>query len=435
MIRTKLKEQFDKNEAEGKNIRLSQWIDDNSLKIKVTGKSSDDKKATLLAMEEKASNGKLVTLPTPSNSYTARHDALKITVSNREKSQGTRIAFSNNLGSMLKRNASIPSDATKEEIEKLLDKAVTKAKLRTAWNEVMGYKINGKTIRSHAQIMHPDLLDVYFKNVDTSNKIINSQIEMDLVDTFIDIHNMELKAENKLAGLLSSFPMWTDCLSQVSGVGPVIGATLIAKIDIFKTNSPGSLIRFFGLTVEDDGKGTSKRREHNVPMEFINSKGELAYKWGTGYDPQKQSFAISKIGDSFKKRGSANPYGIAYRQKKKQYALAERFGIKDAKSKGGLLRDKEGRHVPNKGHIDKAAIRWMCKIFLIDLWLFWAAFEGVPIKASYYARYINPLHNGRNEWDLMVSRLGNPLDLRYQVYGERDPIPECYTKTVVKHAA
>ena len=424
MNKSELKSAYLKLKESGKIVTFDKYIQSEGVsKLNVSGRSGDSNETTIIKMAEK--RDQLVKLPEFRPVKDPKLEQLKFFVNIREDMQKRRIAYGNRIIALMRHKLEIPPDATQAEIEKLTIKAIDV--FGKAYRSIMNILIDGKKIVKYKQEDQPMILNRYFEDDAKPEDFISELAEFNIIGAFLDVYKMERFAESKLEGAMSDMPMWTGCLEHVTGIGPVIGAIFIARIDIHRTTSPGSLHRLFGITVEKDNRATSARREHNVPTEYIMKNGDLGYKWGTGYNKQLQSFITNKVMGSFMRVQKPNPWREELRRKKQQYTLMEKHAVADKKTEDGIKRDRNGKHIPNKGHIDKMAKRWCSKIFLNDLWLFWAAFEGVEIKLPYWDAKIEKIrHSSKNNWDLMIERLGNPLTLRKQIYGQEDGIPKCY---------
>ncbi len=146
--------------------------------------------------------------------------------------------------------------------------------------------------------------------------------------------------------------IWNKFLKDIKGIGPALGASLIVTIDVHKTKHVSSLWKYAGLTPE------SKR-----------VKGQKI-----DWNPFLKTTCF-KIGQAFvKTRGY---YRDVYDEAKEGY-----------KKKHPERIEENGKVKYNKGHIDMMARRYVVKIFLKDLWLFWRELEGLEITEPYVISHL-----------------------------------------------
>jgi len=408
-------------------------------KLRLTPRGKESPTETSKAMFAKMDQ--LIELPDPKREINPMLQILKFQAKTRIGLIKQKVVMINRLMSMARRCAKIPSDATTEEIEIIGEEigkklvmeynSVVKVKSIIEMKEVTYRQLNGEVKR--------EFIRDYYKNPDNGT-LIDNEFMFDAVESYVDFIQTIANIEARMEPILIHFPIWTHCLSHIKGVGPVTGAMFLAHMDINRADTPGSFLRRLGITVEEDGKGTSRRKEHNVPSVYIDSTGHEAIKWSLGYDGEWRAWFLSQMMGNLIKQGQNNLWRKPYIQKKFYYQSLPKHA-KTKKVKGfdePQIVMKDGKHVPNDGHINKMAIRYMAKIFICDVWLYWAALEGKQIKLPYYEqqkingmtaeeRKLHRTHQGRTGWELMLERLGNPLDVRAELYGKHDSIPTCYT--------
>jgi len=158
---------------------------------------------------------------------------------------------------------------------------------------------------------------------------------------------LEKEMEKAVSGLLKKFDIWNNFLKDVKGIGVKMGAILTSEIDIEKCSTVSSLWKYAGLDVEDG----------HAPKPV---KGQKLH-----YNKYFRSKLLGVLGPSFLKCNS--PYRKFYDNYKNR-----------------LESKKWGK---SKGHRHNASIRYMIKMFLIDLYNVWRELKGLSIRKPYNDEY------------------------------------------------
>jgi len=196
------------------------------------------------------------------------------------------------------------------------------------------------------------------------DNIISDFTVLCLASQYISIEEQEKKHFARLKYPLSEHKIWTEYLEKLKGVGPAIAGIIISEIDITKSKYPSSLWRYAGLDVAKDGKGRSRKKEHLVDIEYIDKDGEIKTKVGITFNPFLKTKLLGVLGGSFLKAGD-NKYSQIYRDYK--HRLEHHKIYKDV----------------TKGHRHNMAIRYMIKMFLVNLHMKWRELENLPVSVPY----------------------------------------------------
>lgn len=256
---------------------------------------------------------------------------------------------------------------------------------------------------------------------------------------------IELKRINEL---LDTIPIWNDYLSKIKGVGPTMGAVILAYLDPYKAPRPSSFHAYCGMDVVSkwvlhehcvtpdfayaltppenakiltfdaasgamipdpawrhnlpphgtvtlhrdaanpnlltivrtvDGQsehityrretsgGRSRRAEHLIDRDYIDKDGNPATRKSLTFTPFLKTKLLGVLGPSFLR--SKSPYRAHYD------AYKDRCAVNPAWAEA------------RKAHIHNAAIRYMVKQFLNDLWVYWRTSEGLPVCIPYQEAY------------------------------------------------
>jgi len=142
--------------------------------------------------------------------------------------------------------------------------------------------------------------------------------------------------------LLEDFLLYKK-LIKIKSVGEKVIAVLLAEVDIHKADTVSSLWKFCGLGVTNGKADRPEKNKKRCYNSFVKSKL---------LDGLGKKFLIDK-----------NEYSKYY------------YEYKERKEKEGWGNNKMHRH--------RAAIRYMIKMFLIDVYKIWREIEGLPIREKY----------------------------------------------------
>lgn len=194
-------------------------------------------------------------------------------------------------------------------------------------------------------------------------KYISNYALLVLVQAYIETERAENTAMKATADYVADVPIWKHFLEGVRGCGPTMAAVMLSRFDIHKAERPSQFWAFAGLDVAPDGRGRSRRKEHLVDREYVDRDGEVSVRKGITFDPWLKTklyvlaTCVIKAGDG--------PYRKIYDDYKHR------------------LKHRPDWAERSDGHRHNAAMRYMIKMFLLDLWRNWREVEGLPIVPSY----------------------------------------------------
>lgn len=198
------------------------------------------------------------------------------------------------------------------------------------------------------------------------NSLITHRAEYSLVNGYIRTLRTEVLQFKDIEKQLQEFPIYNEFLKDVRGIGPALSAVIIAYFDIEKSVYPTTMLAYCGIDVGPDGRGRGKYKEHLVKREYTDKNGELKIKDSITYEPFLKSKMLGVLATSFLR--SASPYRNAYDNYK------HRIESRPV---------PEGAEPLSKAHVHNMALRYMVKIFIIDLYKKWRTLEGLPVAPSY----------------------------------------------------
>lgn len=188
---------------------------------------------------------------------------------------------------------------------------------------------------------------------------------------------MEEGLEKEIADEIRHHLLWKGFLENVKGVGPSITGVILTEFDINRPR-PSNFVSFAGLAPGKDRKEKGKKCPYN---QFLRSK------------------LCGVLGPSFLKCKSVPYSGYYYNMKMRleqsDREIEERLRVEDRKKKE--YKGQTSRIVMWKDaypdHRHKAAIRYMIKMFLIDLHIAWREIEGLEVSKPYAEEYLDKKHH------------------------------------------
>jgi len=219
----------------------------------------------------------------------------------------------------------------------------------------------------------------------TGNPIISNYVEACLIQNYFEVFDQEETAFNRLGCNLVDFPIYTEYLKTIKGIGPAMAGVLISELDVSKATYASSFHKYCGLDVAGDGRGRSKYAEHLIDVEYIDKKGKPDTKKSITFNPFIKTKLTGVLGPSFLRAKS--PYSELY------YDYKNRLNNHPEHAKKSDL------------HKHRMAIRYMVKIFLQNLWCEWRKIEGLSVSAPYATSKLNLSDHGLEE--SLISKYGS----------------------------
>jgi hypothetical protein len=204
-------------------------------------------------------------------------------------------------------------------------------------------------------------------------EVISDYAELVLVKTYEDLLQQEEANLKPIKKIIHQHPLWKQFLEGVCGCGELMAMCILSKIDISKSKYPSSLWKYCGVDVAADGAGRSRKKDHLVMREYVNKAGEPDIKEGITFNPFVKTKLLGVLGPAFLKAKSPKYAPIYYEYK---HRLESHPKYKDEKP----------------GHRHNMAIRYMVKMFLIDLHIAWRTIEGLPVSKPYHEAKLGMVH-------------------------------------------
>ena len=211
--------------------------------------------------------------------------------------------------------------------------------------------------------------------------LITSFVELCLVHRFLELHKFEQAQFKLLEEILTEHPVYMGYLSKIKGIGPAMAGILLAEIDLSKARYVSSLWAYAGYDVGPDGRGRSRRKEHQRVVQYIDRNGVPQSRNGITYNPTLKT-KLYVLATCLLRSGNET-YKEVYANYKHRLANHEKYGehndgksrLNEATGKDEFLTSKARRHA--------MAIRQVIKVFLADFYINGKRILGQPIEAPY----------------------------------------------------
>lgn len=204
----------------------------------------------------------------------------------------------------------------------------------------------------------------------------------ELVDRYQDLVDKEAIMLKAIKRELKGLPVYEQFLKGVKGCGPTMAAVIIAEYDIAKANTISALWQYTGL---NPGMVRGKKKVDGETVETDSlirgdrfTKGYLA-----PYNSDLRSKMIGVLGGAFLKAKSE--YAKYYYDYKNRLQNSERRIEGQDKDELWSETSDLRRH--------KAAMRYMVKMFLKDLYVAWRTIEGLEVRPPYAEEYLGKKHH------------------------------------------
>jgi len=196
-----------------------------------------------------------------------------------------------------------------------------------------------------------------------------------------EMGEIEIKGTRRLATLLNGIPIWDEFLKPIRGIGPKMGALLVAETNIENCHTPSKLWAWWGVHVvkghaaqkSEDCKFSPFRKAKVVKVLaelLIMHKSPGYYELYTSYKKRKEEQIVSCC-MACKGTGKAS-------KKDEETGQSTKVHCWNCDGSGGPAPwgvSPEHRH--------RAALRYMVKRLLLEMWRKWRELDGLDVPPSY----------------------------------------------------
>lgn len=195
-------------------------------------------------------------------------------------------------------------------------------------------------------------------------------------DTSHNINALERMALREVSDLLEFFPISKWILDQ-RGIGPTMAGVIVSSFDIHRAGTVSAMWAVSGLSVRDGKAPRPRKGEKLTYNAWLRTKmvGVMAGNFLKLKSPWREFY------DNYKTR--------------KQNQLVEvcmACGGKDS----AKCKNCAGGPAPwgcSDGHRHNAALRYMVKMFLLELHKEWRTLEGLEVRPPYAEQYLGRKHH------------------------------------------
>lgn len=263
--------------------------------------------------------------------------------------------------------------------------------MRKRMDNRIGRKANGDAQNIEERTMRPEDVAMFQGIADEARK-------------------MEAQVEKDLNKVLKRFPVYTEFLAKVNGVGPIAAGWIVGEYDIHKATTVSKLWQFTGL---NSGMVQGKKRVENEDGTFsLVSTGEMVRgdKLTPGhvapFNKRLRTAMVGVLADGFIKSGLRwreippeefveDTVYCKMKDGKPMAAVISTPQVREYMAEKERVLHKEGWKEESPGHRDRHAKRKMIKGFLRELYNAWRALEGLHVRETYQEEYLGHKHASR----------------------------------------
>jgi hypothetical protein len=230
----------------------------------------------------------------------------------------------------------------------------------------------------------------------TGDELISTHAELTLIHQYVSLERQESQLFRLIQPVLEIFPIYNEYLAKQHGVGVQMAAIIMTYLDPHKARHPSSFWRYSGLDVGPDGAGRSRREAHLIDHSYKDKNGEMKIRRGLTYNPLLKTKLVGVLATSFMR--SASPWRDSYNGYKHRLQTDPnrvKVTIEEWKRRNKAKEDVSRLWAPSRIH--HASLRYMVKMFLLDLWREWRKMEGLPVERGSYEEEKHRRQHGRDD--------------------------------------
>jgi len=205
----------------------------------------------------------------------------------------------------------------------------------------------------------------------------------------------EAEIEKDLTKVLKRFPIYNDYLLHVKGVGTMAAAWIIGEFDIHKATTVSKLWQFAGMNPGlVRGKKRKERKDGGfdiITTDTLVRGDKKTAGFVAPFNGNLRTALLGVMASGFIK--CQNAYCMEYYYPYKARLEQSANEVEEVR-KAGAKPEKIAWSEAKKAHRDRAAQRYMVKMFLADLYNVWRAMEGLEVRPPYQEEKLGHKHVG-----------------------------------------
>lgn len=237
-----------------------------------------------------------------------------------------------------------------------------------------------------------------------------SETDMQFFTSMKNVYAAQEKAiDKKVSEWVKKFQIHTEYLSGIVGVAHRTSAVLISEIDIEIADTASKIWKYAGLSpcmtrgkacvdIKDvNGRKILRTYKNNqgkkkavVLTETMIRADRLTKGFLSPFNKYLRTYLNGVLGPSFYKQGEKSYYAQQFYYPYKA-RLKNSEKLVEVMVKGG-----DTKMIPWKeasdAHHNNAAVRYMIKMFIVDLHKAWREIEGLPVRGTYLEEYLGHTH-------------------------------------------
>jgi len=257
------------------------------------------------------------------------------------------------------------------------------------------------------------------KQSDEAPAVLDESDKIFLAKQSTGLDTLEKDALKEVKRLLKGVPIYEKWLKDQKGCGVTLSGVLISEIDITKADTSSALWAYAGLHTDPE-TGSAMRRKKGVKANwnsFLKTKvvkilGDCLIKanspWRSFYDSYKLRKQNQLVQVCMCCKGEGKAYEEEETEEEKAKVETEAKPKKKAKCKNCNGTGGPAPWGRSDAHRHAASIRYMVKMFLLELWKNWRTLEGLPVGETYAEAALGRSHGDHGGMGDKLSPKVNP---------------------------
>ena len=208
-----------------------------------------------------------------------------------------------------------------------------------------------------------------------------------------DARKQEKEVEKKLIDVLRRMPIYTEYLEGVKGVGTVAAAHICGSFDIYEARTVSKMWQYCGLNPSMvRGKKRVERKDGGFDIIITDTmiRGDkMTPGFVAPFNKGLRTALLGVMADGFIK--CQNSYALEYYYPMKARLEQSENTVEEIRKAGAKAETIEWKEA-KAAHRHRAAMRYMIKMFVKDLYSVWRPMHGLDVRVPYAEEYLGKKH-------------------------------------------